>query len=69
MKVYPYIFEGYTISSEDEAIKEFKQIVDCHYILEESEEENIKYSRFIDSYKNYELYYDYGADYYFIADE
>ena len=69
MKVYPYIFEGYTIDSEEEAIKEFKEIVDCDYILDESEESNIKYARFIDSYKGYDLYYDYGADYYFIADE
>ena len=44
MKVYPYIYEGYTISNIDEAIKEFKQIVDCHYILDQSEEQNIKYT-------------------------
>ena len=69
MKVYPYIYEGYTIKSEEEAIKEFQQIVDCHYVLDEAEEQNIKYSKFIDSYKDYELYYDYGADYYFISDK
>ena len=69
MKVYPYIYEGYTITSEEEAIKEFKQIVNCGYILEESQEDYIKYTRFIDSYKGYELHYDYGADYYFIADK
>lgn len=69
MKIYDYTIEGYKFDSEEQFIEEFRDIVNCEYILEESQEDYIKYTRFVDSYKGYELYYDYGADYYFIADE
>ncbi len=69
MRVYSLMVNN-IYYSEDEAIKEFKDYVNSGLLAEEDPvEQDICYGRFIEELEGFELHYDYGADYYFIADE
>lgn len=62
MNILAIIFNGY----DDQLDEQF--LIDSFesFSLIEQEECNIKFKREIARYKNYVLWYDFGADYYFI---
>lgn len=60
---YDFVLDGYL--SEEEVIEWVNG-----YVFNESEtsDSNIKYGRYIDTVNGIEIYYDYGADYYFFCE-
>lgn len=61
-KVYDFILENCT---EQKAIEMCNNIVWSEI---ETSIQNIKYNNYIGSFHGIELYYDYGADYYFFCE-
>ena len=64
METYSTILQG-SEATEKNAI-EFAQGFD--FSQSELEESNIKFKTYIDTVNGIEIYYDYGADYYFFAE-
>lgn len=64
-QAYPEILEGYQVDSDQGAIDWARG-----YVFGESEptEQNIAFGRYIDTVNGIDVYYDYGADYYFFTD-
>ena len=63
---FDVILEGYQVESHEDAVDWARGFVfgEC-----ESSEQNIGYSQYIDTVNGIDVYYDYGADYYFFTDE
>ena len=64
MMVYDAILEG-DDATEADALEYAQGIV---WDEVEVSEQEIKYSKFVDTVNGIDVYYDYGADYYFFAD-
>ena len=64
MMVYDAILEG-DEATEANALEYAQGVV---WDEVEVSEQEIKYSQFIDTVNGIDVYYDYGADYYFFAD-
>jgi len=62
MMIYDVIQQGGTA---EEAMDMARGMVWCEV---EASEQDIKYSELVDSVDGVDVYYDYGADYYFFAD-
>lgn len=64
INVYEYILAG------DQACEESAKDSARNIVWQEIETstQNIKYHRYIDTINGVEIYYDYGADYYFFVD-
>lgn len=61
---FDFILEGWEAETENDAI-EFAQAFD--FSETESHHQNIGYARHVDTVNGIEVYYDYGADYYFFC--
>ena len=64
MLVFDLILQGHEASEENA-----RGLAQCGAAIGESEvsEQSIKYARFIDSLNGVDIYYDFGADYYFFS--
>jgi len=61
---YDGILDGHEAETEEDALDYARGMV---WNEVETTENNIKYARYIDTVDGVDVYYDYGADYYFFA--
>lgn len=65
MLVYDDIVEGYEVECDSDIISYALGFVSGEVL---ATEQTIKYKRYIDNVNGIDIYYDYGADYYFFTD-
>lgn len=63
---YNAILEGYEAPYGDESAIDFARGMVWSEV--ETSDESIGYGRYVDTVDGIDIYYDYGADYYFFAD-
>jgi len=66
MKLYDHILQGHD-ATEQNAINHAMQVDWAG--IEITEQDKPRHSRFIDNHNGINIYYDYGADYYFFEDD
>jgi len=63
---YDVILEGYQAPDGDSSAIDYARGMDWNEI--ETSEQSIAYGRYVDTVNGIDVYYDYGADYYFFTD-